>query len=52
MHREDVATAEGLTPEEQSELWRNLATGAESGWDFSTRWFADGSNLDSIQTTK
>lgn len=32
-------------------LYRNLRSGAESGWDFSSRWFADGHNLATIQTT-
>lgn len=32
-------------------LYRNLRSGAESGWDFSSRWFADGENLATIQTT-
>jgi alpha,alpha-trehalase len=32
-------------------LYRNLRSGAESGWDFSSRWFADGQNLSTIQTT-
>ncbi len=30
---------------------RELRSGAESGWDFSSRWFADGENISSIQTT-
>ena len=30
---------------------RELRSGAESGWDFSSRWFADGKNISSIQTT-
>ena len=29
----------------------NLRSGAESGWDFSSRWFADGKNIATIQTT-
>ncbi|MEP7109506.1 MAG: alpha,alpha-trehalase TreA [Ferruginibacter sp.] len=29
----------------------NLRSAAESGWDFSTRWFADGKALETIQTT-
>jgi alpha,alpha-trehalase len=33
----------------KSLLYRNLRSGAESGWDFSTRWFADGKNISSIQ---
>ncbi|MFT4203593.1 MAG: alpha,alpha-trehalase TreF [Chitinophagaceae bacterium] len=32
-------------------LYRNLRSGAESGWDFSTRWFADGQHLATINTT-
>jgi alpha,alpha-trehalase len=32
-------------------LYRNLRSCAESGWDFSTRWFADSQNLSSIQVT-
>ena len=30
---------------------KDLRSGAESGWDFSTRWFADGKNISTIQTT-
>ncbi|MEO6454912.1 MAG: alpha,alpha-trehalase TreA [Ginsengibacter sp.] len=29
----------------------NLRAGAESGWDFSSRWFADTMNLNTIETT-
>ena len=32
-------------------MCRNLRSGAESGWDFSSRWFADGKNIGTIQTT-
>lgn len=30
-----------LTEDERSELYAQLATGAESGWDFSARWYTD-----------
>jgi alpha,alpha-trehalase len=33
-------------------LYRNVRAAAESGWDFSTRWFADGRTLESIDTTE
>ncbi len=36
-------------PEE--ELFRDLRAGAESGWDFSSRWLDDPSDLGSIRTT-
>jgi len=32
--------------------YRNVRSAAESGWDFSSRWFADGRSLESIQTTQ
>jgi alpha,alpha-trehalase len=34
-----------------SETFTHLRAGAESGWDFSSRWFADEKNIDTIQTT-
>ena len=37
--------------ENRSLLYRNLRSGAESGWDFSSRWFGDGEHLSSIRTT-
>jgi alpha,alpha-trehalase len=53
----DVATkaSSRLYPESQiikfQNICRDLRSGAESGWDFSTRWFADGKNISTIQTT-
>ena len=32
-------------------ICRNLRSGAESGWDFSSRWFADGKTISTIHTT-
>ena len=32
-------------------LYRNIRAAAESGWDFSSRWFADGQTLATIDTT-
>ncbi|KAI8906105.1 trehalase-like protein [Powellomyces hirtus] len=39
-YMEDVHTVEGagLTGDAAAELYANLATGAETGWDFSSRW--------------
>ncbi len=33
------------------QIWRHIRAAAESGWDFSTRWFADGEHFSTIQTT-
>ena len=35
-----------------SEVYRDLRAAAESGWDFSSRWFADGRHLRSIDTAE
>jgi alpha,alpha-trehalase len=49
--REDEAVAAaGKRP--AADVYRNLRAAAESGWDFSTRWFADGHSRASIVTTE
>jgi alpha,alpha-trehalase len=35
----------------RSRMYRNLRSGAESGWDFSNRWFSDGKTLTTIDVT-
>lgn len=45
---EDVNSAGGAL---RGELLRNLRAGAESGWDFSSRWCADPMDLATIETT-
>ena len=37
-YRQDVATASLVSQVLQPQLFSNLASAAESGWDFSTRW--------------
>lgn len=57
-YREDFLLAQKesqkANEQKQSEVFsamcRNLRSGAESGWDFSSRWFADGKNISTIQT--
>ena len=36
---------------EASEVYRHIRAAAESGWDFSSRWFWDEKNMETIQTT-
>ena len=45
----DVATA-AASARPAAEVYRNLRAGAESGWDFSSRWLADGEGLHTIRT--
>lgn len=46
---EDVEV--GKTIEESSQFYKNMRAGAESGWDFSSRWFKDVNVKTSIRTT-
>lgn len=48
--REDLETAEQST-RAAVQVWRDLRSGAESGWDFSSRWFEDEETLATIRTT-
>ena len=50
-YREDVETAHETPQRDSAELWRNLRAGGETGWDFSSRWFADGKTLGSVDVT-
>jgi alpha,alpha-trehalase len=50
-YAEDVALARA-SPRPPQTIWRDIRAAAESGWDFSSRWFADGRTLQSIDTTE
>ncbi|MCO2487079.1 alpha,alpha-trehalase TreA [Pseudomonas aeruginosa] len=48
---EDRATAARAPQRPAGEVYRDLRAGAESGWDFSSRWLDDDRELASIRTT-
>ena len=48
---EDVVLA-AATHRPPEEMYRDIRAGAESGWDFSSRWFADAKTMASIDTTE
>lgn len=50
-HREDVETAETSDSALSSRVFQDLRAAAESGWDFSSRWFADYGDIRTIHTT-
>ncbi|MFL9988116.1 alpha,alpha-trehalase TreA [Paraburkholderia sediminicola] len=50
-YREDVTAVQQTPQLDAADLWRNLRAGGETGWDFSSRWFADGKTLTSIDVT-
>ena len=49
-YREDVEAIRESGRDSQV-VARHLRSGAESGWDYSARWFADGKNISTIITT-
>lgn len=44
-----LAARSGRDPKE---VYRDIRAAAESGWDFSSRWFSDEKDMATIQTTK
>lgn len=50
-YKEDYNLSLKLPEAERPAFFKNLRSAAESGWDFSSRWFADGQSLITIQTT-
>lgn len=51
-YREDYLLTKNLTKdEEKKQMYRNFATAAESGWDFSTRWLEKPDKLETSLTT-
>ena len=50
-YRKDVALAQ-MSGREPAGLYRDIRAGAESGWDFSSRWFEDGRTKATIVTSE
>ncbi|MBU9441406.1 alpha,alpha-trehalase TreA [Burkholderia multivorans] len=48
---EDVTTAKVASGRAANDVYRDLRAGAESGWDYSSRWLGDGKTLATIRTT-
>lgn len=49
--REDVETVERANHTDAEKMYLDLRAGAESGWDFSSRWFEDPQDISTIHTT-
>jgi len=50
-HSEDVELA-AASHRDPAEIYREIRAAAESGWDFSIRWFADAQTMATIRTTQ
>lgn len=53
-YTDDLELAEGLSEVSKQQLWMDLKAGAESGWDFTSRWFvdSDGQNSGTLKNTR
>ncbi|KAM6988666.1 trehalase isoform 1-T2 [Tautogolabrus adspersus] len=53
-YTDDLELAQGLTDERKEQLWMDLKAGAESGWDFTSRWYtdSDGHNNGTMGSTR
>jgi alpha,alpha-trehalase len=49
-YREDVLASKS-SKQKAADFYRNVRSAAESGWDFSSRWFEDGKTIQTIKTT-
>ena len=50
-YREDVELAQRVPAAQREALYRNIRASAESGWDFSSRWMRDPTDLRTLETT-
>ena len=50
-YKEDLALADKLGGD-KARVYRDIRSAAESGWDFSSRWFRDGKSMETIHTTE
>lgn len=50
-YQEDMETLSSAAPHHASRVHLDLRAAAESGWDFSSRWFRDSNDISTIHTT-
>lgn len=49
---EDIESFERQNSQSATDLFTNIKSGAESGWDFSSRWFLDETDISTIIASK
>jgi alpha,alpha-trehalase len=50
-YREDFELGASVAEAKREPLYRNIRAAAESGWDFSSRWMRDATDLRTLETT-
>lgn len=48
----DLVNTAHRTGKARDEMFQNIASGAETGWDFSSRWFSSRTDMTTIQTRR
>jgi alpha,alpha-trehalase len=51
-YRQDYQLGQTIPPAGREAFYRNVRATAESGWDFSSRWMRDASDLRTLETTE
>lgn len=46
----DISFSSGMNSQKAAVFYKNIRAGAESGWDFSSRWFDDQNDIRTIKT--
>lgn len=49
---EDVMTYERQKERSEEQMYTNIKSGAESGWDFSSRWFDNSTDMGTVRAVK
>ncbi|KAG0571890.1 hypothetical protein KC19_VG051300 [Ceratodon purpureus] len=47
----DINVTQGMNKTRAAHLYHDIATAAESGWDFSSRWMEDQQNMETLRTS-
>uniref|UniRef100_A0A1I7V9C6 Trehalase n=2 Tax=Loa loa TaxID=7209 RepID=A0A1I7V9C6_LOALO len=50
-YRSDFLAAESVPEIKRRQIWTDINSAAESGWDFSSRWLSNSKTMDSIETS-
>jgi len=50
-YRKELEFSKAMNEEQKKQFYCDIRAACESGWDFSSRWFRDGSTIQSIETS-
>ncbi|VDN88053.1 unnamed protein product [Brugia pahangi] len=50
-YRSDFFAADNVPEIRRRQIWNDINSAAESGWDFSSRWLSNSKTMDTIETS-